>query len=64
MPARAQKLGGGPDGTIVEHTTACWIHAKLSLVAQLIAYHIHCGKLLWDLNLETPVDRFVGDLCH
>ena len=27
-----------------------WLHAKLALVAVLIAYHIYCGKLLTDLR--------------
>lgn len=27
-----------------------WLHAKLTLVALLIAYHIYCGKLLLDFK--------------
>ncbi|HVK55372.1 MAG TPA: protoporphyrinogen oxidase HemJ [Burkholderiales bacterium] len=27
-----------------------WLHAKLTLVAALIAYHIYCGKLLIDFK--------------
>ena len=27
-----------------------WLHAKLALVAALIAYHIYCGKLLVDFK--------------
>ncbi|MEZ0231467.1 MAG: protoporphyrinogen oxidase HemJ [Methylophilaceae bacterium] len=27
-----------------------WIHAKLSLVALLIIYHVYCGKLLFDFK--------------
>jgi putative membrane protein len=27
-----------------------WLHAKLALVAALIAYHIYCGKLLADFK--------------
>ena len=27
-----------------------WLHAKLTLVAALIAYHIWCGKLLFDFK--------------
>lgn len=27
-----------------------WLHAKLLLVAGLIAYHIYCGKLMRDLT--------------
>ena len=27
-----------------------WLHAKLALVAVLIAYHVYCGKLLLDFR--------------
>lgn len=27
-----------------------WLHAKLALVAVLIAYHVHCGRLLVDFR--------------
>jgi protoporphyrinogen IX oxidase len=27
-----------------------WLHAKLALVALLIAYHVYCGKLLADFK--------------
>ncbi len=27
-----------------------WLHAKLALVALLIAYHVYCGKLLLDFK--------------
>ncbi|GAB7562019.1 CopD family protein [Methylobacillus methanolivorans] len=27
-----------------------WLHAKLTLVALLIAYHLYCGKLLFDFK--------------
>lgn len=27
-----------------------WLHAKLSLVAVLVAYHLYCGKLLFDFK--------------
>jgi putative membrane protein len=27
-----------------------WLHAKLTLVAILIAYHVYCGKLLTDFK--------------
>lgn len=29
-----------------------WMHAKLTLVAVLIAYHWYCGKLLADFSLD------------
>lgn len=27
-----------------------WLHAKLALVAGLVAYHVYCGKLLFDFR--------------
>jgi putative membrane protein len=30
-----------------------WLHAKLALVAALIAYHIYCGKLLADFKRDS-----------
>ena len=30
--------------------TGGWLHAKLALVALLVAYHIYCGKLLRDFK--------------
>lgn len=32
--------------------TGAWMHAKLSLVVLLIAYHGYCGKLMRDFKLE------------
>lgn len=29
-----------------------WIHAKLTLVTLLIAYHVYCGKLVKDFSLN------------
>jgi putative membrane protein len=29
-----------------------WLHAKLALVAVLIAYHVHCAKLVLDFKHE------------
>ena len=29
-----------------------WLHAKLALVAVLIAYHLYCGKLLNDFKAD------------
>ena len=29
-----------------------WLHAKLALVAVLVAYHVWCGKLMIDLRHE------------
>ncbi|OIQ84100.1 hypothetical protein GALL_340960 [mine drainage metagenome] len=30
--------------------TGGWLHAKLALVAALVAYHLYCGKLLDDFR--------------
>jgi protoporphyrinogen IX oxidase len=30
-----------------------WLHAKLALVAVLIAYHVYCGKLLAELKRDA-----------
>lgn len=30
--------------------TGAWLHAKLLLVAALIAYHVYCGKLMMDFR--------------
>jgi putative membrane protein len=30
--------------------SGAWLHAKLALVAALIAYHVYCGKLLNDFK--------------
>lgn len=30
--------------------TGTWLHIKLALVAALIAYHIYCGKLMFDFK--------------
>jgi len=27
-----------------------WLHAKLALVAALVAYHVWCGKLMFDFR--------------
>jgi putative membrane protein len=29
-----------------------WLHAKLALVAVLVAYHVYCGKLLGDFKRD------------
>ena len=33
--------------------TGGWLHAKLALVAVLIAYHAYCGKLLIDFKRDA-----------
>ncbi|MDX1374910.1 MAG: CopD family protein [Burkholderiales bacterium] len=36
-----------------------WLHAKLALVALLVAYHAWCGKLMLDLRRERNVRSHV-----
>jgi putative membrane protein len=36
-----------------------WLHAKLVLVAVLVAYHVWCGKLLVDFRREQNVHSHV-----
>lgn len=31
--------------------SGAWLHAKLALVAGLVAYHLYCGKLMRDLKV-------------
>ena len=33
--------------------TGGWLHAKLALVAVLVAYHLYCGKLLGDFKHDA-----------
>jgi putative membrane protein len=37
-----------------------WLHAKMAVVAMLVAYHLYCGKLLIDFKHERDhhSDRF------
>jgi len=37
-----------------------WLHAKMAVVAMLVAYHVYCGKLLIDFRHERDrhSDRF------
>lgn len=34
------------------YANEAWMHAKLALVAVLIAYHVYCGKLLLDFKRD------------
>jgi len=36
-----------------------WLHAKLALVAVLVAYHVWCGKLMLDLRHERSTKSHV-----
>ncbi len=33
--------------------TGAWLHAKLALVIVLVAYHVYCGKLLYDFKRDA-----------
>lgn len=35
------------------HISGAWMHAKLTLVLGLIAYHAYCGKIMRDFKLGT-----------
>ena len=39
--------------------TGGWLHIKLVLVAILIAYHLHCGKLLMDFKHDRNTKSHV-----
>jgi putative membrane protein len=39
--------------------TGGWLHAKLALVAALVAYHLWCGKLLNDFKHERNIRSHV-----
>ena len=39
--------------------TGAWLHAKLALVAVLIAYHLWCGKLLNDFKHDRNAHSHV-----
>ncbi len=34
------------------YNAALWMHAKLTLVALLIVYHVWCGKLMYDFRAD------------
>ena len=35
---------------LIYHISGGWLHAKLVLVAGLVAYHLYCGKLMRDFK--------------
>jgi len=39
--------------------TGAWLHAKLAIVALLIAYHLYCGKLLADFARDRNTKSHV-----
>ena len=47
-PLALLALGFGLWLWLVYGITGAWMHAKLALVAGLVAYHLYCGKLMRD----------------
>ena len=39
--------------------TGAWLHAKLVLIALLVAYHLYCGKLLADFTRDRNTKSHV-----
>jgi putative membrane protein len=50
LPLAVLALGFGFWLMIGYGITGAWMHAKLTLVLLLIAYHLYCGKLLKDFQ--------------
>ncbi|HEB57979.1 MAG TPA: CopD family protein [Gammaproteobacteria bacterium] len=44
---------------LVYGITGGWLHAKLTLVVILIAYHVHCGMLLADFRQDRNTHSHV-----
>ena len=44
---------------LVYGVTGAWLHAKLAVVAVLIAYHLYCGKLLADFARDRNTKSHV-----
>lgn len=49
-PLAILALGFGLWLWLVYGITGAWLHAKLALVAGLVAYHLYCGKLMQDFK--------------
>ena len=49
-PLAILALGFGLWLWLVYGITGVWLHAKLALVAGLVAYHLYCGKLMQDFK--------------
>lgn len=39
--------------------TGTWLHIKLALVSVLVAYHLYCGRLLFDFKFDRNRHRHV-----
>ncbi|OIQ99383.1 hypothetical protein GALL_186200 [mine drainage metagenome] len=52
LPLAVLALGFGLWLWIGFGATGGWIHAKLTLVAALVAYHLYCGKLVKDFKQD------------
>ena len=44
---------------LVYGITGAWLHAKLVLVAGLVAYHLYCGKLMRDFKASNNTKSHV-----
>ena len=49
-PLAVLALGFGLYLWLIYHISGGWLHAKLILVAGLIAYHLYCGKIMRDFK--------------
>ena len=50
LPLAVLAIGFGLWLWLYYHIGGGWLHAKLGLVAGLIAYHLYCGKLMRDFK--------------
>lgn len=39
--------------------SGAWLHAKLTLVVALVAYHLYCGKLVKDFSLDKNLHSHI-----
>lgn len=53
MPLAFLAIGFGLWLWLIYGISGSWLHAKLALVAALVAYHFYCGKLLNDFKHDN-----------
>ena len=53
MPLAFLAIGFGLWLWLIYGISGGWLHAKLTLVAMLVAYHLYCGKLLNDFKHDN-----------
>lgn len=53
LPLAFLAIGFGLWLWLVYDISGGWLHAKLSLVAILVAYHLYCGKLMNDFKHDN-----------